>query len=162
MKHPRDQLLAGAGLAFDKRGRARRRDPPNHRDQLAALGRLGDEAGGDTGDVELLAQLAVLALQRAHLDRASDDGVQFVVVERLGDAIECATAERRLGRLCGRQRHAHHNRHIRVLGVYLLQQVHPIHPRHPHVCDDYVCALIFEQLEGCFDVRTGFAIVTSL
>ena len=43
-------------------------------------------------DVELLAQLAVLALKRVHLDRAADDRVQLVVVEWLGYAIEGATA----------------------------------------------------------------------
>src|SRR5208337_5323952 len=92
MKHARDQLLAGAGLAFDQGGRARRSYPPNHGDELATLGRFGDETGGNARDVELFAQLPVLALKRTHLDRARDDRVQLLVVERLGHRIERASA----------------------------------------------------------------------
>jgi hypothetical protein len=109
MKHARDELLAGAGLALDERGGARRCDAPNHGSELAALRRLGDEAGGDAGDVELLAQLSILALQRAHLDGARDDRVKLVAVERLGDAVERTAAQGGLGRLGSRQRHAQHD-----------------------------------------------------
>ena len=45
VEHPRDQLLAGAALALDERGRTRRRDPAHHRDQLLALRALGDKTG---------------------------------------------------------------------------------------------------------------------
>src|SRR5271155_4284582 len=109
MKHPGDQLLAGAGLALDERGRARRRDAPNHGSELAALRRLGDEAGCDAGDVELLAPPAGLPLRGAHLDGPRDDGAELVAVERFRDAVEGATAQGGLGRLGSRQRHAQHD-----------------------------------------------------
>ena len=98
MKHPGDHFLAGPSLAFDKDRGPRRRHPANHRDQLAALRPLGDEAGRDAGDVELLAEFAVLALQGAHLDRAADDRIELVGVERLGDVVERPALKRRLGR----------------------------------------------------------------
>src|SRR6266852_1677594 len=54
VEHPGDQFLAGPGLAFDKDRGASGGHAPNHRNELAALRTPGDEAGGDTGDVELL------------------------------------------------------------------------------------------------------------
>src|SRR5690349_3841301 len=72
VEHPRDQLLAGAAFALDKRGRARGRHAADHRDQLFALRALGDESGGRAGYVELLAQAMIFALQRAELDRPRD------------------------------------------------------------------------------------------
>jgi hypothetical protein len=43
VQDPRDQLLAGAGLAFDEHGRIRRGDPLEHREHLADREAVADQ-----------------------------------------------------------------------------------------------------------------------
>ena len=158
VEHARDQLFAGAAFALDEGGRARRRDPPNHRDQLLALRALGDEAGGRAGDVESLAQAAVLALQRAHLDRPRDGLDQGLRAERLGNVVEGALAHRgdRRGDAVVRRKQDH--RDIGPPRARAAQQFQPVHPGTAHGRYDDFTALLGEG-EGGVGARANLGIV---
>ena len=93
MDRAREQLLAGAALADDQHGRIRGRDAIDHREQLAHQRRLADHLAEAARALDLAAQPADLARERAVLDRAIDDradrravGVLVEHVERAGRA----------------------------------------------------------------------------
>src|SRR5207253_10944097 len=87
-----DELLPGAALTLDEHRRAARRHPPDELEQLPARLALGDDRLGRVAARDLLPEVAVLALEARHVERARHQRSELVVVERLGDVIEGALA----------------------------------------------------------------------
>src|SRR6202022_811507 len=90
---------------------------------LAALMTGSDEVGRGTGNIKLLTESAILASQAGHLARARYDRDQFLVIERLGDVVECTlthggdrTADTRIAG-------QHHDRNVRAMAAGFAQQV---------------------------------------
>ena len=90
MDRAREQLLAGAALADDQHGRIRRRDAIDHREQLAHQRRLADHLAEAARALDLAAQPADLARERAVLDRALDDRADLGGVGGLVEHVERA------------------------------------------------------------------------
>ena len=112
VQRARDQLLAGAALAGDEHRGLGRRDPAHQLEHPLHRRRLADQAVEAEAPLQLGAQLEVVAHQRALLERALDDDVDLVDLERLGQVVVGAVLHRR-DRGLGRGEGGDHD-HLRV------------------------------------------------
>ncbi len=143
----RDQFLAGAAFALDQDRGAARRDLPDAVVDLDHGRRVADEIFQSELLVELLAQLPVLGLDLARMERTHEDRLQLLEVERLGDVIVRAALHRLHGDLLGAVG-GHENRHGRTRNrLRLAQHVEPFRAAHqPQVGQQHVDRLRLEHV----------------
>jgi hypothetical protein len=114
----RDEFLARARLAADEDRRVRARDLENHLLDRLHLGRGGDD----------------LLVQGVELGERAADGLQKrLALEGLFEVVECAAAERLLGRLDGAVRGEQQDDDGGVEGEELREQLDAVHARHLQV-----------------------------
>src|SRR5262249_26116814 len=151
------QFLSGAALALDEHGRPAGRDTLHELEQRPALGTLRDDAVGTVARPDLLAEVAVLALEPDELERPRDQRAELVVVEGLGEVVEGALAHRRHGRgdtaVGGDEDH----RQRRAPRVHRTHERHPAHAGHLPAGDHDVGAVLLErpQRGGAAGARLG-------
>ena len=142
------QLLAGPALAGDHRGGGAVRDLADGLEDLAHPGALADDVVEAVLRLELLPEVEVLVAEALALERPSDDEVDLVELERLGDVVvgpELHGLDRGLGGADGGD-HDHHR-----LGGGLLrraQDLEAVGGGHPEVGDDHVEGLTPQGVDG--------------
>ena len=155
----RDQLLAGAGLAAQQHGRARRRDLLDLLQHLAQRGAVADDVAEVELAVELLVQVAgvlgelgreaaVLAVQVEPLDRVLQHAADLLRVPRLGDvAIDLAEVDRLDQHVDVGERGEDDADRVGLARAHLAQQLDAGHLRHALVGDDDRDLLAVEDAE---------------
>ncbi len=137
MKRPRGELLARAGLSADEDGRARRREEAERLEDLAEGGRVPDELDGVLvlvhGD-----ELDDRARPRRDLERAVDQALELVEVDRLGDVVERSVAHGAHGRGHLGVGRDHDDRRLVPLLAQLHENVEPVAVGQPQVEEDHV------------------------
>src|SRR2546430_7634583 len=83
-----DELLTGAALPRDQHRRGRRRDLRDHPTKLLHRRVLAHDLLGLLGARQLGAQEGHLALERALLERATDELEELILLERLREIVE--------------------------------------------------------------------------
>ena len=119
VQRPREQLLAGAALAFEQHGRVGRRGAVQRQRHLLQLRILADDLRRAAPLRELLLQEDVLGRQAPLRERALDHQQQMIGIDRLGEEVERAFLHRRDGVLDAAER-GHDD--DRQLGIELLRR----------------------------------------
>ena len=103
MNRAGDQLLAGPALALDENGRSAGRGLDDQVEHLTHARALADDVGElVVALLNVLPEVAVLVNQPTPLEGVADHHQHFIVLERLGDVVECSGFHRRNGALDGR------------------------------------------------------------
>ena len=143
VQRPRDQLLAGAGLAGDQHRGTRLRQPPDGAKHLLHRRRLAEDFRCFTDRLE------PGPFPPAFAERPAYEFDRLVDIERLGQVFVGAALERRDRGFQIRVRRHHDYRHARVLLLHLLQQLDARGARHAHVGHQHLrCAFVqrFERI----------------
>ena len=145
VQRARDELLAGAALAGDQHGRVGLGDAVDQVADLPHRRARADDLARQRAAVDLLAQPLDLGAQRAVLHRALERERELLDLERLGDEVVGAGADRRDRGLDAAERGDHDDRHVGPVGGDALAQLEAVHAAHVEVGDDDVEVLVLEQ-----------------
>ena len=151
----RDELLAGAALAGDQHGRARRRDALDGAEHAAHHLALADQAPEPRLARHLVAQAHDFLFERAALEELAHLDAQRVDLEGLGHEVGGAELHRLDGGRDGARRREHqHRRRVVALGQ-LAQEVDAGATGHHEIEQHGVGGTLVEQRKSRVDVARG-------
>ena len=138
MDRSRDDLLAGPGLADQQDRSVHIRDLRDQLAQLAQRRALAQQARNRVRDGAALAQPAHLFGEAAVLERAVHPEDQLLDLERLGQEIVGAGANRGDRRIEAAERGDHQHRDVRVIGGHAFAELDAGDSGHPDVGHHHV------------------------
>ena len=160
VKRARDQLLAGAALAGDQHGRVGVRHAVDQVEHLRIAGLDADDLL-DRRAAPTSWRRRLTSSRSARCWTARCDGqTQHLDVERLGDEVVGAGADRGDRGLEAAEGGDHHHRHVGPVADDALAQGEPVHPVHVEVGDDDVEVLAVQEHERFVATRTPRGVVT--
>ncbi len=148
MDRPRDQLLAGAGLALDQHGAVHRRDKFENGEDMAHRRAVADHAVEAVPIAELGAEVGVLFAQASLFHRRRQDAGQLRQLERLDQEVDGAPTHGRHRFGDATEPGDHDRQDVGVAANGRVEHVQTIRVRQAQVDDDGVVGKALEAVEG--------------
>ncbi len=147
VNRPRDQLLAGAGLALNQHGAVHRRDQLQGLEDLLHRRALADDVVEAVAIAQLRAQFGVLLPQAPLVDAGRQHARQLRQLERLDEEVDGAALDRGDGFLDAAEPGHHDGEDLGVARQRGVEDVHAVGVGQPQVDDQGVVGEAFQPLE---------------